>query len=116
MPYTYKGFTLPVFKDKNWHEYVDPFFRDLIDKDENYNSKINELYTLIVPSTNYIIEQYEEMDNIIYSLRTYNSNWVVYKVIDNNSIYTTLTANNNNNQNINNKNDAWNNRYILIYS
>lgn len=116
MPYNYKGFTLPVFKDKNWHEYVDPLFRDLIDKDENYDNQINELYNLIVPSNNYVIEQYEELDNIIYSIRTYNNTWLLYKVINNNSIFTTLIANTINNPNINNKDDAWNNRYILIYT
>ena len=116
MPYNYKGFTLPVFKDKNWHEYVDPRFRDLIDKDESYNSQINELYTLIVPTTNYVIEQYDEIDNTMYSLRTHTSDWVVYKVIDNNSIFTTLTASISNNPMIIDKNDAWNNRYILIYT
>lgn len=116
MPYNYKGYTLPVHKDKNWHEYVDPFFRALIDKDEVYNSNISELYTLIIPSNNYIIEQYEELNTIIYSLRVYLDNWNVYKVTNNNSIYTTEIADINNNPLITDKNIAWVNRYTLVYS
>ncbi len=116
MPYEYKGYTLPVHKDKNWHEYVDPFFRALIDKDELYNSNISDLYSLIIPSNNYVIEQYEEINNIIYSLRVYLDKWNVYKVSEINSIYTTLIANINNNPLIIDKNDAWNNRYTLVYS
>lgn len=115
MPYEYKGYTLPVHKDKNWHEYVDPFFRALIDKDELYNTNISELYTLIIPSDTYTIEQYEEIDNIIYSLRVHSDKWVVYKVINNNSVYSTLTANPTNNPSIIDKTDAWNNRYTLMY-
>lgn len=115
MPYDYKGYTLPVHKDKNWHEYVDPFFRSLIDKDEVYKSEILELYSLIVPTANYVIEQYEEIDNIIYSLRTYLDTWIVYKVIDNNSIFSTLKADIINNPQYSNKIDAWDNRYQLVY-
>ena len=61
MPYEYKGYTLPVHKDKNWHEYVDPFFRALIDKDELYNTNISELYTFSNPNWNLVSKGIKEL-------------------------------------------------------
>ena len=117
MPYDYKGFTLPVHYDKNWHTYVDPFFRNLIDKDALHTNNINDLFNLINSSQNiYIVEQYDEMDNIIYSLRTYKDDYVVYKVINDINQFKLYIATLSNNSTMTTKNIMWDNRINLVYS
>lgn len=116
MPYNYKGFTLPVHYDKNWHSYVDPFFRTLIDKDENHNNSIAELYTLIDNTQSiYTVELYDEVDDSIYTLRVFNDSYVVYKVTYTEPTYITYIATLELNPLYSNKIDMWTDRYTLIY-
>lgn len=103
MPYVYKNYTLPTHKDRDWHVYVDPFFRSLIDNDERYTNDLKE----------YTIELFEENLNVMYSLRT-NGDWKIYRVTESNNTYLREIASQANNNNID-KTTAWNNKTTLMY-
>lgn len=111
MPYEYKGHTLPIHRDKDWHAYVDPFFRELIDKDEAINAAIVSLQAS--QSDTYIIETFDDQIDVIYSLRVSGDQWLVVKVTDGNGIYTVEHATPLDNSVT--KNTAWITRESLIY-